>query len=414
MCVDRRHFITFSALSALGFGLESKQLTARQDSPVRKMADQAKPITHDEHAERQENARRYMREAGLSAVILTGGSSLRYFTGAKWGISERLFAAVLPAKGELGWIAPAFEKDRALEQIKFGRDLRTWEEDESPHRLVASILNDRGIRSGNIGIEETVQFRFSDAISRSAPALQFMSADPVTARCRRVKSAAEIELMRLANQITLKSYEMAVQSLKEGMTHLELAARVAEAHRQLGVDQGGALVLFAANAALPHGTAAVQKLRQGDVVLIDGGCNVEGYHSDITRTFVFGKPTDEQRRVWDIVKQAQAAALREVRHDVPCEEVDAAARKVIEKAGFGPGYKYFTHRLGHGIGLDEHEWTYLVHGNKTKLEPGMVFSNEPGIYLPGRFGIRLEDIMVVTENGGYLLTGQATSIEQPF
>jgi Xaa-Pro dipeptidase len=414
MCVDRRHFITFSALSALNFGLESRQPITRQDPPVRKMADQAKPITHEEYAQRQENARRYMREATLGAVILTGGSSLRYFTGAKWGISERLFAAVLPAKGELGWIAPAFEKDRALEQIKFGTDLRTWEEDESPYRLVASILNDRGLRSGKIGIEETVQFRFSDGVARSAPAVQFTSADPVTAHCRRVKSAGEIELMRLANQITLKSYEMAVQSLKEGMTHLELAAGVAEAHRRLGADQGSALVLFAANAALPHGTAAVQKLREGDIVLIDGGCNVEGYHSDITRTIVFGKPTDEQRRVWDIVKQAQAASLREVRRDVPCEEVDGAARKVIEKAGFGPGYKYFTHRLGHGIGLDEHEWTYLVHGNKTKLEPGMVFSDEPGIYLPGQFGVRLEDIMVVTENGGYLLTGQATSIEQPF
>jgi Xaa-Pro dipeptidase len=414
MCVDRRDFIRFSAFSALAIGFEAKGLSAAQDSSSPNMARQAKPITRDEFSERQENARRYMRDAGLGAVVLTGDSSMQYFTNAQWGISERLFALVLPARGELGWIAPAFEKARALEQIKFGTDLRTWEEDESPYRLVASILNDRGIRSGKVGIEETMQFRFSDGIAKSAPALQFTSADPVTARCRRVKSVHEIELMRLANQITLKSYEMAMQSLKEGMTHIELAAKVAQAHRQLGAEQGGALVLFADHAALPHGSVTPKKLREGDIVLIDGGCSVEGYKSDITRTTVFGKASDEQRRVWDIVKQAQAAALHAARPGVSCEEIDTAARKVIENAGFGPAYKYFTHRLGHGIGLDGHEWTYLVRGNKTKLEPGMSFSDEPGIYLSGRFGVRLEDIMVLTENGAELLTGQAASIEQPF
>ena len=348
MCTDRRSFMKFGALSAFA-------AWQNPPAPVPNMASQAKPITRDEYVQRQENARRYMREAGLGAVVITGGSSLRYFTGAQWGISERLFALVLPARGELGWVAPAFEKGRALEQIKFGADVRTWEEDESPHQLVASILKDRGVRSGKLGVEETVQFRFADGIAKAAPALQLTSADPVTARCRRIKSAHEIELMRLANQITLKSYEIALQSLKAGMTNLELAAKVAEAHRRLGAQDGGTLVLFAENSALPHGTTTPQKLREGDVVLMDSGCRVEGYESDVTRTTVFGKPTEKQKRVWDIVKNAQAAALRAARPGARCEEVDEAARKVIEDAGFGPGYKYFTHRVGHGIGLDGHE-----------------------------------------------------------
>ncbi len=414
MCTDRRAFIKFSALSAFTLGLENTNIAASQNSSVQKMAGQAKPITHAEYFQRQQNAQRYMREAGLDAIVLTGGSSLRYFTGAQWSISERLFALVLPANGELGWVAPAFEKDRALEQIQFGTDVRTWQEDESPYELVAAILKDRGLRSGRLGIEETVQFRFSDGIAKAAPAVRFTSADPVTARCRGIKSLHEVELMRLANRITLKSYEMALQSLKEGITHLELATKIAEAHRQLGATHGFALVLFAKDAAQPHGTMAPQKLREGDIILIDGGCSIEGYESDVTRTTIFGKPTDQQKRVWGIVKRAQTAALNAARPGVACENVDAAARKVIEDAGFGPGYKYFTHRAGHGIGLEGHEWTYLVRGNKTKLDPGMTFSDEPGIYIPGEFGIRIEDIMLITDNGAELLTGPATSIEQPF
>jgi Xaa-Pro dipeptidase len=219
--------------------------------------------------------------------------------------------------------------------------------------------------------------------------------------------------MRLANRITLKAFEIALKSLRDQMTHFELGAKIAEAHRQLGA-QGGALVLFGEYSALPHGTVTPQKLREGDIVLIDGGCDVQGYKSDITRTTVFGKPTDRQRKVWEVEKRAQAAALKAVRPGVACEDVDAAARKVIVDAGFGPDYKYFTHRVGHGIGLDGHEWTYLVRGNKTKLEPGMTFSDEPGIYIPGEFGVRLEDIFAVTENGAELFTGQSPSIENPF
>jgi len=403
----------FTALSGLGLALDQHTAAAGQDAPVKALASQAKPITREERLQRQETARRYMRDAGIDAIFLTGGASMQYFTDAQWGLSERLFGLIFPAKGELAWIAPGFEKGRALEQIKFGNDLRTWQEDENPYQLVASILSDRGIASGKIGVEETVRFVFSDGVAKAAPAVRLTSADPVTARCRRVKSAHEVELIRLANQITLQAFKSALRSLKEGMTHTELSGRVASAHQQLGA-RGGALVLFAEHSAAPHGTITPQKLREGDIVLVDGGCSVENYASDITRTTSFGKPTQKQLKVFDIVKRAQAAALKAARPGVACEDLDAAARKVVTDGGFGPDYKYFTHRLGHGLGMEGHEWTYLVRGNKTKLEPGMTFSNEPGIYIPGEFGVRCEDIMVITENGAELLTGQAPSLERPF
>jgi Xaa-Pro dipeptidase len=412
MSVNRRAFLRLSAISSLAVGVGGKRAFGLQDAPVRPMANQAKPITREEYLLRQETARRYMHEAGSDAIFLTGGTSLQYFTGAQWGLSERLFGLVLPERGEPAWVAPAFEKGRALEQIKFGNDVRTWQEDESPYQLVASILKDRGVASGKIGIEETVRFAFSDGVSKAAPSLKLTSADPVTARCRRIKSVHEIELMRLANQITLKAFEIALKTLKEGITHTELSGKVATAHQQLGA-RGGALVLFAEHSASPHGTVTPQKLREKDIVLVDGGCSVENYSSDITRTTVFGKPTERQLKVFDIVKRAQAAALKTAGPGVACEDVDSAARKAITDAGFGPDYKYFTHRVGHGIGMDGHEWTYLVRGNKTKLEAGMTFSDEPGIYIPGEFGVRCEDVMVITESGAALLTGQAPSLEHP-
>jgi Xaa-Pro dipeptidase len=413
MSVNRRAFLKLSALSSVAVGVDPKRAFSLQNKLVTPMANQAKPITRAEYLQRQETARRYMHDAGIEAIFLTGGTSLQYFTGAQWGISERLFALVLPANGDPAWVAPAFEKGRALEQIKFGNDVRTWQEDESPYQLVASILKDRAIASGRIGIEETARFAFSDGVSKAAPSLTLTSADPVTARCRRIKSVHEIDLMRLANQITLKSFEIALKTLKEGITHTELSGKVAAAHQQLGA-RGGALVLFAEHSASPHGTVTPQKLREGDTVLVDGGCSIEGYSSDITRTTVFGKPTERQLKVFDIVKRAQAAALKTARPGVACEDVDAAARRVITDAGFGPDYKYFTHRVGHGIGMDGHEWTYLVRGNKTKLEAGMTFSDEPGVYIPGEFGVRCEDIMMITESGAELLTGQAPSLERPF
>lgn len=425
MSINRRNFMKVSALSALGAasisraaygnpsGYTELATTMPLGSQGHTMADEGKPITHDEFLERQERARRHMRDAKMDAIFLAGGTSLHYFTGINWGNSERLFGMVLPAKGDPAFVTPAFEEARAREQIKFGNDIRIWQEDQSPYKLVAEILKDRGAATGAVGIEETVKFAFSDGIAKAAPAARFSSADPVSARCRMIKSAHEIELMRIANRITWTAFENSVKTLREGMSHHEFGATIEAEHRKLGAS-GGALVLFGKYAAQPHGTITPQILREGDIVLMDGGCTVQGYESDITRTTVFGKPSSKQLKVWEIVRDAQSAALKTARPGLPCEAVDAAARKLITDAGYGPDYKYFTHRLGHGIGLDGHEWTYLVRGNKTKLEPNMSFSDEPGIYIPGEFGIRCEDIIVITETGAEMLTPQSASLEHPF
>ena len=294
-----------------------------------------------------------------------------------------------------------------------GTDVRTWEEDESPWARVADGLRSRGVATGTLGIEETVRFVFSDGVTQGLPTVRLTSATPVTAGCRGVKSPAELALMRHANAVTLRAYEAAWKSLTDGMTQDRFAALVSSAHQRLGY-QGSAGVQVGKYSALPHGSTTPQVIREGTILLIDGGCKVEGYSSDISRTFVLGKPTDRMKQVFDIEFRAQTAALTAARPGVECQAVDAAARKVIADGGFGPGYKYFTHRVGHGIGLDGHEWPYLVKGNTQKLEPGMTFSDEPGIYIPGEFGIRLEDDMFITADGAELFTPQSPSLEDPF
>jgi Xaa-Pro dipeptidase len=275
-------------------------------------------------------------------------------------------------------------------------------------------LKDRG--AGNsLGLEERVRFAVYDGIRKEAPALQCGSADTVTIGCRVIKSPAEIALMQHANDVTIACYKAVLSSLHEGMTNTELSANIDAGYRALGY-RGDALVIFGKYTAYPHGSVQPQRIQPGDVVLIDDGCTVEGYQSDITRTTVFGKPTARQRDIWNLERKAQDAALAAAQPGAACEAVDAAARKVITDAGFGPGYKVpgLPHRTGHGIGLDGHEWTYLVRGNKTPLQPGMCFSNEPTIAIPGEFGIRLEDCMYITEDGARLFTKQSPAIDQPF
>ena len=379
---------------------------------------EARPITLEERQHRQERARQLMRDHHLDAVFMTGGTSLAYFTNVRWGNSERLFAAVLLAKGEPFYVCPAFEEERAREQIATGSggsnaDLRTWQEDDDPYRLVAAGIRDRGIASGRIGIEERTNFVFSDGVAKAAPQAAFTSATPVTAGCRMIKSAHELELMRLANQVTLEAYEAVYKTLQAGMTQYDFSELIAAAYQKLGF-RGEASVNIAEFSALPHGSIKPQIIREGTIVLIDDGCTVEGYQSDISRTFVLGKPTDKMRRVFDIVYRAQSAALKQARPGVEAQSVDAAARKVISDAGYGPDYTYFTHRVGHGIGMDGHEWPYLVRGDTITLRPAMTFSDEPGIYIRGEFGVRLEDDMRITEDGAELFTPQSPSIEDPF
>jgi Xaa-Pro dipeptidase len=354
-----------------------------------------------------------MAAEGLSALVLASGTSLTYFTGAEWGGSERFFGAVLAREGEPSWVTPAFELARAREQIQIGGDIRPWEEHESPFALLAAILKERGAATGEVGIEETMPFAFASEIAAAAPAVRLRPGTGVTAGCRMIKDAHELALMRRACEITVRAHRAVFASLREGITQSDASSLSSEAHRRLGV-RGGSLVLFGPDAAFPHGTSRPRPLQRGDVVLVDGGGRLHGYASDITRTGVFGAPpTDRQRRIWDVVRRAQQAAFDAARPGAEAQGVDAAARRVIEDAGFGPGYRSFTHRVGHGIGMDGHEWTYLVKGNRTRLQPGMCFSDEPGIYLPGELGVRHEDILFITESGAANMTRWSGTPEDP-
>jgi Xaa-Pro dipeptidase len=380
--------------------------------------NEASPITKDERRERQEHARQLMTDNSLDAIVLMEGTSLRYFTGMRWWGGERTFALVLPARGAAFYVCPAFEEGRAREQIVNAPDgeqpdVRVWQEDENPYRLIAQGLKERSISSGKIGIEETIRFVFSDGIAKASPQATFVSATPVTAGCRMIKSAHEVALMRLAAQVTLSVYDAVFQALREGMTQHDVSDLIEKAYAQTGF-AGEASVMVGEYTASPHGSLTPQTIREGTIIMVDDGCSVEGYVSDITRTFVLGKATDKMKQVFDIVHRAQAAALAANRPGVECGSIDAAARKVITDAGYGPDYKYFAHRLGHGMGMDGHEWPYLVRGNPTKLQANITTSNEPGIYIRGEFGIRLEDDMHVTEDGAELFTPQSPSLEDPF
>ena len=378
----------------------------------------ARPISVEERRGRLERAKALLAGEQLDALFLTGGTSLRYFTGISWGLSERLLALILPRAGRAFVVCPAFERDRALEQIEAGplkgtADVTVWEEHEDPYQRVASGLRAGGIATGRLGVEETVRHVFASGAAAALPAMQLASGTPVTAGCRMVKDAHELELMRLASELTLQAYEAAYLALKDGMTQEEFAALVSQAHQRLGFT-GGAGVQVGEYSALPHGSTTPQVIREGTILLIDGGCSVEGYASDLSRTFVLGRATGRMKQVFEIERRAQQAALAAARPGVECQAVDAAARKVIVDAGFGPDYKYFTHRVGHGIGMDGHEWPYLVRGNTLPLKAGMTFSDEPGIYIPGEFGVRLEDDMVITEAGAELFTPTSPSLENPF
>jgi Xaa-Pro dipeptidase len=379
---------------------------------------EATPITREEREQRQERARKLMAENSLDAIVLMEGTSLRYFTGLRWWGGERLFAMVLPAQGHAFYVCPAFEEGRAREQLSNAPDadrldIRVWQEDQSPYQLIADGLSQHGVATGKLGIEETVRFVFADGIAKAAPHATIDSATPVTAGCRMVKSAHEVALMRLASQVTLSVYEAVYRSLREGMTQHDVGDLIDRAYARTGFP-GDASVMVGEFTAFPHGSTTPQVIREGSIIMIDDGCTVEGYQSDITRTFTLGKATDKMKKVFDIVYRAQSAALAAARPGAECGSVDDAARKITTDAGYGPDYKYFTHRLGHGLGMDGHEWPYLVRGNTTRLQANVTTSDEPGIYIRGEFGIRLEDDLHVTENGAELFTPQSLSLEYPF
>ena len=422
MSISRRTFIHTSAFAAGACALPSSveaQATRSTHSAIaalKPFPGKATPIADDERRARIEKARRLMVENGMGAIVLEPGTSMNYFVNVRWGTSERPFLLVIPAKGELAYVAPGFEEARAREITKFTNDIRVWQEDEDWGAVVAGILKDRGVSTGKVGVEERVRFFIPEGLRAAAPATPFVLATPVTAGCRMIKSPAEIALMQRANDITIAAYKAAFSTLAEGMTQFEFGSNIRAAFEALGAPGGGAGAQFGEYTAFPHGSITPQKLKEGDVVLVDGGCSIEGYQSDITRTTVFGEPTRRQADVWNLEKTAQTAAFKAAQVGATCESVDAAARKVITDAGFGPDYKVpgLPHRTGHGIGMDGHEWTNFVRGNTTKLAPGMCFSDEPMIAIYGEFGIRLEDCLYITEDGPKFFTAQSPAIDRPF
>lgn len=435
--MSRRSFFQLSSIGAT-LGLSPRLAAQRaggapaQGGPLppaiaalQSMKDQARPITNDERRARIEKAKTLMVEQKLDAILLSGGTSSLYFANIPMGGSERLWALLIPAKGEPFIVCPGFEEDRARELFAdspFGKDaeVRTWQEDESPFQRVVQGLKDRGIATGRVGIEETVKFVFADSIAQAGgAAVHVVTATPITAGCRMIKDAHEIALLRVASQATLRVYDAVYKSLAEGMTQANVTSMIQAAYARVGFP-GFASLNIGEYTASPHGSRTPQTIREGTIIMVDDGCKAEGYQSDLTRTFVLGKPTDKMKRVFEIVQRAQKAALAAAKPGAPLESVDAAARKVITDAGYGPGFKYFTHRVGHGLGMDMHEWPYLVKNNMfgwnkaLTLKAGMTFSDEPGIYIRGEFGVRLEDDMVITPSGAELLTPPSPSLEQPF
>jgi len=431
--INRRRFLLTSAATAAAapaFTLSAQSHQSESLPPaitaLTNRRSDAIPITLIEREQRLDRARALMHQNNIDAIVIATGTSLNYFTGLRWGQSERFFAWALPAKGAPFIVCPVFEEGRVRERMEAKpatlpsadkTRVFTWNEDEDPYKLLAKALKDAGITTGRIGIEERTQFVFADGIAHASPSLTATSATPITLGCRGIKSPAELALMQLANNITLSVYKAAYESAQPGMTNRQFSQLIDAAYARCGVS-GDASCQVGEYSALPHGSLQPQTIREGEIILIDDGCLVEGYQSDISRTFVLGDGAiprlDKTRKLFDIVHQAQSAALAAAHPGVPCQTIDKAARDIVTAAGYGPDYKHFTHRLGHGIGMDGHEWPYLVRGNTTPLAPGMCFSDEPGIYITGEFGVRLEDDWHVTEDGGKMFTPQSPSLEHPF
>jgi Xaa-Pro dipeptidase len=428
MPLNRRRFLETAALGAGSLAIAcnteggSSAATSGAGIPdiirnLKPMKDGVVPISDDERKGRIAQAQKLMSEQKIDAIFMEGTTSCFYYTGMRWGQSERTFGVVIPANGAICYVAPGFEEDRLREQLKpaFGSEVRVWQEHESPYAVIAGIVKDRGVKNHRIGVEERVRFFIADGIRKAASGFEVVDGTPVTAGCRVIKSKAEIALLQHANDVTIAAYKAGLQTMRDGMPQDELQGNIMSAFKNLGYP-GFVSVQFGKYTALPHGSATPQKLKEGDVVMIDDGVQVEGYASDITRTVVFGKATARQTEVWNKELEAQTAAFKAMKIGAPCEAVDAAARKVITDAGFGPDYKIpgLPHRTGHGIGLDGHEWTNFTKGNMTPIAAGMCFSDEPTIAIPGEFGIRLEDCVYIGDDGPHFFSKQSIAIDKPF
>jgi len=405
----RRGFLKTAGLTAIGAAagvgaysgirineFQTQETTAKE---IRDLPD----ITREDYLSRQEIAKEWLEKKGIDALFVEGGTNLLYFMNVNWWLSERVFGFLLSPHADTVWICPAFEKERAEEAIEFGKDIRTWEEHTGPYGLFGDYLKSINRSGGKIAIDPNARSFVNEGM-RKAGGFRVVDGSVITQNVRAVKSDKEIELMEAANRITKLAYKKGFSQLREGMTAGELGQIIRQAHSEMGVSGSGG-PMFGYTAAFPHGTRQTKVLQEGDVVLVDGGCSVKGYRSDVTRTVIFGKPSDELKKTWETVLKAQQAAYRAIREGAVCGEVDRMARNEMAMGGYGKDYEFFTHRLGHGIGVEGHEYPYLVKDNPLKMKAGMTFTNEPGLYLYGKFGVRIEDSLVVTREGYRILGG---------
>jgi len=401
--------------AAAGASLIAGRLPAATAPQLKSLTTQAKPISANERSARLAKVQSLMEQGQIAALIIEPGSTLDYFTGIRWPRSERITLAIVPARGAVLVVTPAFEEPSVRETLQVEGEVRPWNERESPIELIVQGLRDRGAVAGSVAVESTVRFFIVDGIHQASKAYQLVSADPLVRACRLHKSPAELALMQLANTVTLEALRSVHAHVTAGMNSKSIAALMDSTTLALGGSPEFSLVLLNEASAYPHGSLQAQTVHQGSVILMDCGCTVHGYQSDISRTWVFGRPSPRQRKIWNTVKRGQQIALETAKIGIPTGAIDDAVRGYYEREGFGPGYKLpgLSHRTGHGIGLDGHEPAYLVHGDTTPLEADMCFSDEPGIYIPGEFGIRLEDCWRMSASGPELFTPLAKSLDDP-
>ncbi len=415
--ISKRQFLQLSGASAtvVALGGNTAMADSHESAPLQSIVDDVQPISVSERIQRVRKAQQLMAQNDIGAILVEPGSAMLYFSGISWWRSERLTALVIPREGDIAVVTPYFEEPSVRESMSFGDDVRTWHEHESPFELVAGILRDRGLKGGRIGLEETVRYFVTEGVGKAAAQFELVGATPVTLGCRMYKSAAEIALMKKANEVTLRAYEHVYRSLDKGMAPADVNNLMREAQSALGGGGTWNMALFGAASAYPHGTSQPQQIVDGQIVLMDCGCSVHGYRSDISRTFVYGEPGKRQREVWNTVRKGQQIAFETAAVGTPAGKVDDAVRSHYESLGYGPDYATpgLSHRTGHGIGMDVHESVNFVHGEATRLAPGMCFSNEPGIYIYDEFGVRLEDCIYMTEDGPAWFTVPPDSLDEP-
>ncbi|MFZ5707891.1 MAG: M24 family metallopeptidase [Pseudomonadota bacterium] len=414
---DRRQFLLKSGLLGLSAMISLPAWAKAVAQDLKPMTAGAQPIRPEEHRARIAKAQRLMQTHGIGAILVEAGSSLLYFTGIDWWRSERLTAAVIPAEGDVLVVTPAFEQPSIRESLAVPADVRIWQEDESPSALIAGFLRERKLDKATVGVEETVRFFAVNGLRQAAPDIQIVSANPVVRGCRMIKSPTELALMQLAADVQIAAYRHIAPRIERGMSQQDLRTMLLATVRALGANADEGLVLIGESSAYPHGSATPRRVADGEIILFDAGLNIHGYQADISRTMVFGRPAnDKQRLVFDQVRAGQEIAMQTARVGIPAGQVDDAVRRHYETLGYGPGYKLpgTSHRTGHGIGMDVHEPVNLVHGETTPLAPGMCFSNEPGIYIPGAFGVRIEDCFYMTPDGARWFSRPPASIDDPF